>query len=477
MVLQAVSIYPRLTKTQFKIVDTLSFYSKNLYNVGLYNERQHYHAIELAKLEMSKLRPDIISGRCVLTSSYIPYTRSKKDPFKNFCNYQLCKENENYKLLHSDVAQQTLKSVENGYKVFFALLKLKSQGKYDLPVSTPHYLDKNGRYILTYPRQHMSIKGNFITLGMSTSFKKSNECTGKELTFKVPDLIDSKQIREVTLLPVHNGKCYKLEFTYESKNIPEIELNQTKYLGIDLGVNNFATFIDNATGTATIIDGKYLKSLNQWYNKENARLQSIKDKQGIKGLTNRMHNILLKRDNQINEAMNRNVKFIIDHAINNKIGNIVCLNWKGIKNERKAKPENNQNFVQIPYNKFKLKLANKCTLYGIKYHDEDTEAYTSRTDALALDEIKDQPYGKTRRIKRGLYKSVTGHLFNADVNAAMNHIRKVAGNVPVQEIASSGRFNRPVRVRISYENPVILSKQYVLNQGPYCNPPVLTGGS
>ena len=177
--------------------------------------------------------------------------------------------------------------------------------------------------------------------------------------------------------------------------------------------------------------------------------------------------------------MNRYVDFIVTRAVENHIGNIVCLRWDGIKQNRPARKKDNQNFIQIPYDKFRRKLEDKCRLYYITYHGDTSEAYTSITDALALDPIGPQPYGKSRRICRGLYKSSTGHVINADVNGAMNHIRKVAGDAPMKEIVSSGRFNRPVRVRISYE-PVNLSKKQrivVSGERPLsCNPPVLTGG-
>lgn len=480
MVIRTVSIYARLSKEQFKIVDTLCFLSKNLYNVGLYNVRQHYHNIQLAGLET--LRPDIISRWMDTKKTYVPYTRKKDDSYKDYSNYNLSKVNENYGLLHSDPAQQTLKSVEEGYKSYFGLLKLKSQGKWDNPVHPPHYLDTaKGRYKVAYPRQHLVIKGNVVTLGLSVKFKKLHGYTGKELTFKIPAYIKPHQIREVTLLPIHNGKCYKLSFSYEIKNVKKKELDPTKYLGIDLGVNNFATLIENATGTATLLDGKYLKSLNRWYNKENAQLQSIKDKQGIKGITKRQHRNLVKRDNRISEAVNRYVNFVADYAVHHKIGNIVCLRWDGIKDKRKAQKKDNQNFVQIPYDKFRTRLEAKCNLYGIKYHGDESESYTSRTDALAYDEIKSQPYGKSRRIERGLYKSITGHLLNSDVNGAMNQIRKVAGDAPVKEIVSSGRFNRPVRIRLAYEptnfSKIIGTGCVVQPDNLSFNPPVLTGGS
>jgi len=462
MVRQTVSTYARLNKTQFKIVDTLCFLSKNLYNVGLYNERQHYHAIQQATLDMEKLRPDIIGTRFELTSSFIPFIRSKHDPHKDFSNYNLSRQNENYKLLHSDVANQTLKSVDEEYKSFFELLKMKMKGEYDKPVNPPHYLDKNGRYKIDYPKAHMVIKGNMVTLGMSTAFRKLNGYTGKELTFKIPSSIKPHQIREVTLLPIHNGRCYKLLFSYEIKKLPEVVLDYSKNLSIDLGVDNFATILDDATGTATIIDGKYLKSINRWYNKENARLQSIKDKQGITGITQRQHKMLVKRENRINEALNRYTKYIIDYAVKNHIGNIILPTWDGIKNKREAYKKDNQNFIQIPYDKIRKKLKGKCKLYSINYNDEKDEAYTSRTDALAFDAIKKQPYGKTRRIKRGLYKSITGQLINADVNSSMNHIRNVAGDSPVKEIISRGLFNRPVRIRLAYEQTNFSKQQRIV---------------
>ena len=480
MVMQTVSIYARLTKKQFQIVDTLSYLSKNLYNVGVYNARQHYHEIQLAGL--SNLRPDLISLWMDTKKTYLPYSRGKDNPYKDYSNYNRSKQNENYGLLHSQAAQQTLKSVEEGYISFFGLIKLKTSDNEDNPVRPPHYLDtEHGRYKVAFPRNSLSIKKKGVTLGMSVKFKKLHGYTGKELTFKIPSYLKPHQIREVTLLPIHGGKCYKLSFSYEIKSINKPELNPDKYLGIDLGVNNFAALIENATGTATLLDGKYLKSLNRWYNKTNAKLQSVKDKQGISGITNRQHRMLIKRENRISEAINRYVNFVIDYAIRYKIGNIVCLRWDGIKQNRKASKKGNQNFVQIPYDMFRTRLENKCNLYGIKYHGKDSEAYTSRTDALAYDEIKAQPYGKSRRIKRGLYKSITGVILNADIVGSMNQIRKVAGDAPVKEIASSGRFNRPVRIRLAFEpanfSKVIRTRCVVHQNDLPLNPPVLTGGS
>jgi transposase len=123
---------------------------------------------------------------------------------------------------------------------------------------------------------------------------------------------------------------------------------------------------------------------------------------------------------------------------------------EGIKQEINHGRRNNQNFVGIPYFLFKRKLKAKCERYGINYH-EINEAYTSRTDALAFDEIKEQPYGKKRRVKRGLFKSITGVLLNADVNGSLNIMRKVAGDIVVKQLARRGLVNRPIRIKLAYE--------------------------
>jgi len=144
-------------------------------------------------------------------------------------------------------------------------------------------------------------------------------------------------------------------------------------------------------GLRRFICGRHLKSVNQWYNKENARLQSIKDKQGNKKkVTNRQCKLLWRRNARINEFMNRAVNHIIKHCLKNNIGNVVIGELKEIKQNVSLGRKTDQEFVQIPNGMFKQKLESKCQQYGIRYRLED-EAYTSRTDALALDAIKDSP--------------------------------------------------------------------------------------
>ncbi|HNV39654.1 MAG TPA: transposase, partial [Methanoculleus sp.] len=107
--------------------------------------------------------------------------------------------------------------------------------------------------------------------------------------------------------------------------------------------------------------------------------------------------------------------------------------------------------MQVPYHKFRQTLKSMCELIGIRFDDSHSEAYTSQVDALALDPIKKPPYGRKRRVKRGLYQSAPGTLINADVNGALNHLRKMAGDSVIPRIIGRGRVNRPVRIRTTFE--------------------------
>ncbi len=450
MALRVVSNYLRLPKKTFQILDTLAYHAKSMYNVGLYNVRQHYTTHQENRQALQGIRPDLTSGVDVLIGSYLPFTRKKDSPYKEYSNYAQSKPNENFSLLHNDTAQQTLRSVEEAYKSYFELLALYRKGQLEDCPSPPHYLPKDGRFKLAFPRAHLTIRNGSVTLGLSLKFRKQHGLTGKELTFPIPPCIKPHQIREVTILPVNGGMAYKIEFCYKVLTQPK-NLDPTQYLAIDLGLNNFATLVDTATGAAVILDGKRIKSINRWYNKENARLQSIKDEQKIGGITKRQARLLKKRDCRIGEAMNRYVNWIANYALQHRIGTVVLPRWDGIKDKIRHGKRGNQNFVQVPYHKFRQKLKSKCELYGIRFDDTHSEAYTSQVDALNLDPIRKPPYGKTRRIKRGLYRSALGTLINVDVNGALNHLRKVAGDSVVPRIIGRGRVNRPVRIRTTFE--------------------------
>lgn len=410
----------RCSKRQYRMLRYLCRCSKNLYNVGLYTTRQWFFE----------------------NGTFLKYPK----------NYHLCKTNENYKILLAAAAQQTLRMVERNMRSFFGLMSLYKKGGVDKP-SIPRYLAKDGYFLIAFPQGSFSIRKGFVQLGVSQELKRQIPDAHKMLRFRLPKnlLPYADKVQEIHILPLYDGRAFRIKYVY-TETKPEPSVDPSQFLAIDLGLDNFATCVDTVTGTPQILCGRYVKSLNRQYNKTNAHLQSIKDHQKITSLTNRQMHLLLSRSARINEFMNRAVHHIVQHCLTNRIGNVCIGELAGIKQNINHGKRNNQNFVQIPYGKFKQKLASKCEFSGIGYHLVD-EAYTSRTDALAGDEIRDQEYGKSRRVKRGLYQSSAGTLLNADVNGAINIMRKVAGDSVLEQILGRGRVNRPVRIRLAYEQP------------------------
>ncbi len=249
-------------------------------------------------------------------------------------------------------------------------------------------------------------------------------------------------------IPINNGRYFHIEFVYK-KAFQKIALNHDKVLSIDFGLDNFASCFDSTSGASFIIDGRYIKAKNQWYNKLNAKLQSIKDLQHYQHQTRRMQRLNDKRHNVINDYFNRAVKYITDYCLANDIGSIVYGDFKAIKQDIHHGKRNNQNFMQIPYGRFKQKLAAKCQQIGIEVHGIE-ESYTSKTSFLDNELVQKQDSYVGKRIKRGLFRSKNGILVNADTNGSANILRKFASKQNLMlnlEQLYRGFVNKPVRVK------------------------------
>lgn len=248
----------RCDKQTYKLLRLLCHFSKNLYNYALYHIRQHYFK----------------------TQEYLPYESV----------YHLVKENENYRLLPSQVAQQTLISVDEAFKSFLSLLKAKKEGRIDKKISIPTYLPKEGMYQIVFPKDQFKVEGNKLRLSLGRNFYR--EFGVRYLYFELPQNITGKKPKEVRIIPKFCGRWFEIEYVYEEEE-KFCNLDRSKYLSIDLGLDNFAAVVDTI-GTAFLIEGRFLKSVNRWYNKQRARLQSVYSKQGIKsGL--KLAKISLKR--------------------------------------------------------------------------------------------------------------------------------------------------------------------------------------
>ncbi|MFB8790990.1 MAG: transposase [Potamolinea sp.] len=205
------------------------------------------------------------------------------------------------------------------------------------------------------------------------------------------------------------------------------DVDPSKCLGIDHGLNNWLTGVSNV-GTSFIIDGKHLKSVNQWYNKSVARLMDGK----ANGFwSNRLANLTEKRNRQMRDAVNKVARLVVKHCLENKIGTVV-FGWnKGQKDRSNMGKKNNQKFVQIPTARLKDRIQQLCEFYGIRFVETE-ESYTSKASFLDADSIPvygEKPAGwkpTGKRVKRGLYRADNGFEVNADCNGAANILSKVA---------------------------------------------------
>lgn len=346
--------------------------------------------------------------------------------------YHLCKTNENYKFLNTDIAQQTLKVVDRTFKSFYGLISAVKSGIYQQKVRLPNYLPKEGYFLLIIPR--IVVKDGKFRVPMSNAFRKQFG----EVWIPFPKRLNINQIKEVRIHPKYNARYFEVEFISEVDPEP-VEVKSDSAISIDLGVDNLAACVDTrdcggndssrnslTNGASFLVDGKPIKSINQGYNKRNAQLQSIKDKQNIKGITNQQVKLTAKRNNQVRDYLNKTARFIVNHCIQNSIANVIVGYNPGIKQEINIGGRNNQNFVQIPFHGLRSKLKAMCERYGLKYIEQE-ESYTSIASAVDGDEIPvynaDNPREyqfSGKRIKRGLYRTKDGHLVNSDLNGSLN---------------------------------------------------------
>ena len=413
-----------LTSGEFEALKKLCFLSKNLYNVGCYNVRQYY----------------FIEGE------YLTYQ----------ANYPLCKENPNYKLLNSNVAQQILKEVDKSFKSFFGMLNLIKKGKYDYrSVKLPSYLPKNSYFDLIIGQIRIKKDGT-LDIPLSPTFKKAH---GK-ISIKVPKNLLDKKIKSIRIIPKDNARFFVVHYTYEIEKY-EGNLNKNNVLAIDFGINNLCSCVTNS-GDTFLVDGKKLKSHNKWANDEFIRLEKIRVKQNIKTPTKKQKKILAKRSRQINDYYNKTAKLIMDYCETHDIGTLVVGYGREINLQRYGRVNRRSNlqedgyydkFRDLPLREFKNKLEHKCKIYDINFVKQE-ESYTSKSDFLANDILSSVNFEKLKnyefkgeRISRGQYKSSTDVILNADINAALNILKK-ANITDINHLMTS-QIKQPKRIKIS----------------------------
>jgi IS605 OrfB family transposase len=339
----------------------------------------------------------------------------------------------NYRLLKAQVSQQILKVLDKNIKAYCKAIKdfKTNPAKYKAMPQLPSFRKRSGLFNLYYPNQSAIIKNGKIRLA-------------KDLEILIPQWDKYKEriqnFQQVRILP--SGKKLKVEIVYRQE-VKDADLDKSKYASIDLGIDNLATMVTDKG--SFLYSGKFLKSYNGNFNRQLAKLKSIKDKQGIKKATKRMQNLYEKRDRYFEDAFHKYSRMIVNHLIENRIGNLVVGYNTGWKQSVNIGKRNNQKFVQIPFARLASYLKYKCRMAGIRFV-ENEESYTSKCDALAKEEIGKHESYIGKRVKRGLFRSSTGRYINADVNGAVNILRKVVGDSDcISQITGSGRLLRPIR--------------------------------
>ena len=365
----------------------------------------------------------------LLKAVYVPQPKISKENgilFYDFLNYYfahcLTTEDNPYKAMKAQTSQQVLRNICKDWKGFCKGLSgyAKDSSKYTGKPQMPKYKKKDGRKKVSLTNQQCKIDGEYLTCSFMPEKLKIG-IDHKDYVFK-----------EVRIIPM--GTIYKIELVWDTIQTIDTEFHENAYMGIDLGVNNFATITNTIGLRSILINGKVLKSMNQYYNKMRAKYQSelpfVEEDGTLHQLywSKKLQTLTTKRNNKMDHEMHKISKFIIDYCLRYGIGTIVVglnSNWK---QECNLERKNNQNFVDLPFRSFLDKLKYKAETVGIKVIERE-ESYTSQSSFLDLDEIPN--YGKThncvfsgKRVYRGLYVAADGTEINADVNASYNILRK-----------------------------------------------------
>ena len=395
------------TDERFDLIKELCHLSKNLYNASLYDVRQYYFETKSYRTWQSQ---------CPI------FTKTK---------------NTDYYALQSHVASEVIEQVGRQFIGFF---RNKSNKKKRIP----KYKDKNGYNVITF---------NNLTISKQIEFDEDKQLytytlCKRSYNLKIQSTKSNIKMAKFVYDEANNLiKCFKI---YEVEQ-PKLKKDNSRYFSIDAGLNNIVSIYNNIGIRPLLYNGRPIKSINQYYNKTNAKLCSelpanIKSSKRLKQLS-------LKRANKIDYEMHKISTHIINEAVKNDISKIIIGNNVGWKNEINIGRKNNQNFVNVPHTKLFNQLLYKGLLNGIEVIFTE-ESYTSKASFFDKDELpiygqNDNHKFSGRRISRGLYKDSKGNLWNADLNGGGNIMRKISAKAAYKGIRKTEEMmKRPILITL-----------------------------
>ena len=356
--------------------------------------------------------------------------------------------------IYKDTVSNIMKCAYDSYKSY---VKLKFMGKY---ANKPKYKLENEKYILPLYAKSFTIIDNKIRICLGDFVDKNynnicktnyniikqlktytlygsdnNNFKGNFTYINLPKQMINKKINLIKIVPLYEGYKFKLNFTYETELVDR-EYKKNDNISIDLGMGNLMTIYD-PLGEQLLIKGGKLIQMNEYFNNKISYLQSKMNNCG-NYISNKLRNIFIKRENKINDCFNQITKKIYE-LYNKKDKIIIGYNesWKTNINLGKTI---NRKFYQIPFKK----LINKLKIKFGENLIEINESYTSLTDSLAKEEICKHKKYLGKRIKRGLFSSSKRKLINADLNGAINIMRryeKAYNNTDLEEIKGINLYN------------------------------------
>ena len=326
---------------RFAVIDAAAFAAKNLYNAALYEVRQTF----------------IFEGHYCSTKEL----------------YHRMKHTDAYRALPGKVSNDVLRQLEKNWRAFFAALEAwkEDPSKFGGRPKLPKYKHKTkGRFLLTYDIQAISRRA--LARGLLTP---------SGLTIEVQTA--HCRIKQARIVP--RAGFYVVEIVYEEAEAAPVG-NPALYAAVDLGVDTLAALTSNKVGFAPrLVNGRVLKSYNQFYNKRRAELQAAL---GHEGVTARMERLTTKRTRRINHYLHAASKTIIALLAHEGIGTLIIgknLRWK---QEVELGRVNNQHFVQIPHARFIEMLHYKAERAGIQVVVQE-ESYTSKASFLDARSVAD----------------------------------------------------------------------------------------
>jgi len=406
----------------YKYIKTQLIESKEIYNFANYILRQLY----FKNSNNHKYSLNFIEEYPTLKELFLEYIEENKQFstlfYKIICEFSKLKQYS----INLKIVQNIVDKLKNDWTSYWKLLKMKKNKTYDKKINIPRYKKKYN--LVEYNNQVISKKklklGYIGTDKMEQGIKIANR--HKEL----------------------NCKCFRIynkndkilcELIYE-KEIEKVKKND-RVASIDIGLENLFTIAFNYNKNGISINGisikgSRLKAINQYFNKIKSKLQSLlPNKQYVSKVINQL---LYKRTEQLRNYIGYYTNKLIEILKDEKISKLVVGYNKEWKQEINIGSKNNQNFVSIPFRKILNILKYKLEDNGIEYKEQE-ESYTSKASYLDNDNIPiykeetEEIKFSGKRIKRGIYKSKQGKIINADLNGALNILKK-SGEKLIEEL-------------------------------------------